>query len=445
MRLTVLGGGGFRVPLMYRALAGRAELGIDEVVLYDTDSSRLAAIAAVLRATPGPTVTTVTDAARALDGADVVFAAIRVGGSGGRIADERRALDHGVLGQETVGAGGLAFGLRTLPVMLDLAEAAARYAPGAWFLSFTNPAGMVTEAVRTVLGDRAVGICDSPVGLVRRAVGAARRHGLAPDDPAAPIEVDYVGINHLGWLRALRVAGQDVLPALLSDDVALHSFEEGRLFGPDLLRALGCLPNEYLAFYYDHLDLTAHLRTAATRGEVVAGQQDAFFAAASEDPAGAARWWEDARLRREQSYLAETRGSAEPRDEADLSGGGYEHVALDLIQALHTGSATRLILDVPNGVALPQLPPDMVVELPCTVDAAGFRADPVGPLDLHQLGLIASVRAAERAVIDAIRTGSRTVALRAFAIHPLVGSPRIATELLADVLGSTPDLAARLR
>src|SRR6478735_10990306 len=186
MRLTVLGGGGFRVPLMYRALAARPDAGIDEVVLYDVDPTRLAAIDAVLRGTPGPPVTLALDAARALEGADVVFAAIRVGGAEGRIADERRALNRAVLGQETVGAGGLAFGLRTLPVMLDLAEATARYAPDAWFLSFTNPAGLVTEAVRRVLGDRVVGICDSPVGLVRRAVGAARRHGLAPDDPAAP-------------------------------------------------------------------------------------------------------------------------------------------------------------------------------------------------------------------------------------------------------------------
>ncbi len=398
----------------------------------------------MLRATPGPPVTLAIDAARALEGADVVFAAIRVGGAQGRIADERRALDRAVLGQETVGAGGLAFGLRTLPVMLDLAEATARYAPDAWFLSFTNPAGLVTEAVRRVLGDRVVGICDSPVGLVRRALRAAREHGLVADTPAAAVQVDYVGINHLGWLRALRVDGDDVLPALLADDAALSSFEEGRLFGPDLLRALGCLPNEYLAFYYDHVDLTAHLRTVHTRGEVVAGQQEAFFATAATDFAGAARLWDDARLRRERTYLEETRSSTEQRDDADLAGGGYEHVALDLITALRTGSAARLILDVPNGTALPQLPPDVVVEVPCTVDAAGIRADPVEPLDLHQLGLIGSVRAAERAVIDAITSGSRTAALRAFAIHPLVGSPRIAAELLADVLGASPDLASRL-
>jgi 6-phospho-beta-glucosidase len=186
------------------------------------------------------------------------------------------------------------------------------------------------------------------------------------------------------------------------------------------------------------------LRTGRTRGEVVAGQQDSFFAAAAADPAGAARRWDEARRRREQSYLAETRSGEEQRDEADLAGGGYEHVALDLIQALRTGRSARLILDVPNGTSLPQLPPDVVVELPCTVDAAGVRADPVTPLDLHQLGLVASVRAAERAVIEAVTSGSRLAALRAFAIHPLVGSPRIAVELLTDVLDSSPELAARL-
>ena len=435
--LAILGGGGFRVPLVYRAVTARPGLGVDRVVLYDTDPARLAVIEAVLADVPGgPAVTATTRLDDALRGADMVFSAIRVGGAAGRAADERRALDLGVLGQETVGAGGLAYGLRTVPVALDIARRVAELAPDAWTINFTNPAGMITEAMRTVLGERVIGICDSPVGLIRRACAAL---GVRPAD----VRCDYAGINHLGWLRAVRRAddGTDLLPGLLADDAALHSFEEGRLFGGAVLRALGALPNEYLAFYYGHADLAASLAAGTTRGERLVADQGAFYAAATTDPASAAQQWEAARLHREETYLAETRDAGEHRDQQDLSGGGYQEVALDLMAALTGGAPAELIVNVANGSALPQLPPDMVVELPCTVDRAGARPAPTAPLDLHQLGLVAAVRAAERAVIAAVTKQSRALALRAFLIHPLVGSPTVARRLLDGLLADHPAVA----
>ncbi len=441
MKLVLLGGGGFRVPLIHRALVDRPELGVTELVLYDIDPSRLAVIRAVLGGNAtGPAVRSTTDLDDAVREADVVFAAIRVGGAAGRVADERRALGRGVLGQETVGAGGLAFGLRTLPVMLGIADRIAELAPRAWTINFTNPAGLVTEALRTVLGDRVIGICDSPVGLVRRAVAALGATGRE-------IGYDYAGVNHLGWLRSLTVDGIEQLPELLAAESALASFEEGRLFGPALLRALGCLPNEYLAFYYEHRDLTDTLVSTTTRGEFLATEQTDFFAAAAAaaDPAAARDLWVQTLRRREESYLAETRSADESRDEADLVGGGYEHVALDLIAALHGAETSDLILNVPNAATLPGLPADLVIEVRCRVDPGGATPLPVAPLTLHQLGLVASVRAAERAVIDAVVLGSRWEALRAFAIHPLVGSSRVAAELLDDLLAGDPELAALLR
>jgi len=469
VRLVILGGGGFRVPLVYRAVTGRPELGIDRVVLHDVDGARLAAMHAVLsgagghgrQPTVGPSVTVTTDLDDALRGADVVFSAIRVGGAPGRAADERRALALGVLGQETVGAGGLAYGLRTVPVALQIARLVADLAPNAWTINFTNPAGMITEAMRTVLGERVIGICDSPLGLIRR---TCRALGVSPDEA----HCDYAGINHLGWLRSVRRAGlgarssgeaggatdrhggddgacPDLLPGLLADDAALASFEEGRLFGGDLLRVLGSLPNEYLAFYYGHRDLAASLASGTTRGELLAAEQHTFYTAAAADPARAAALWERARLRREQTYLAETRDATEHRDEQDLTGGGYQEVALDLMAALTGGASAQLIVNVANGSALPQLPSDMVVELACTVDSHGARPLPTPPLDLHQLGLVSAVRAAERAVIDAVLLGSREQALRAFTIHPLVGSPRIAQQLLDGVVADHPALAELLR
>ena len=439
MRLTILGGGGFRVPLIHRAVAARPELGIDEIVLHDVDPARSTVIAAVLAAAgDGPRVSAEASLEAAVAGSDMVFSAIRVGGAAGRVRDERRALAAGVLGQETVGAGGLAFALRTLPVALEQARVVRAVTPDAWLINFTNPAGLVTEGLRTVLGDRVVGICDSPIGLIRRACRA-----LGVD--AAQVQYDYLGINHLGWLRSLRIGNRELLPQLLSDDHALESFEEGRLFGGPLLRALGALPNEYAYFYYAANDLLRKLEHAPTRGEVVAADQSAFYAAAAgAAPAVARALWADTRLRREESYLAETRAPGEQRDQADLAGGGYEEVAVDLIGALSAGRPTRAIVNVPNGSAVPQLPADLVLEVPCLVDSGGPRPLPVAPPELHQLGLMASVRAAERAVITAIIDGSREQALRALTIHPLIGSPRVARELLDTVLTDYPQLGLLL-
>jgi 6-phospho-beta-glucosidase len=441
MRLAILGGGGFRVPLVYRAVAARTESGIDRVVLYDTDPARLAVMSAVLQAFPGPPVSVTTDLDAAVGGVDVVFSAIRVGGAAARAADERRALDLGVLGQETVGAGGLAYGLRTLPVALQVAHRIADLAPDAWTINFTNPAGMITEAMRSVLGERVIGICDSPVGLIRRAYRAL---GLRP----AEVRCDYAGINHLGWLRAIRRTdtGQDLLAGLLRDDAALATIEEGRLFGGDVLRALGAVPNEYLAFVYGHRDLVTTLAPSTTRGEQLASEQAAFYAAAAAaDPAAAGMLWDRALRRREESYLAETRESTEQRDEQDLSGGGYQEVALDLMAALTGGAPAELIVNVPNAGALAGLPDDLVVELPCAVTTTGARPLPAQPLDLHQTGLVCAVRAAERAVIEAVTQHSREAALRAFLIHPLVGSPQVARRLLDSVLADHPLVAELLR
>ena len=176
VRLVIVGGGGFRVPLIHRALARRPELAITELVLVDVDPNRLAVISNVIghpAGLPGPELVLAASPADAIRGADFVFSAIRVGGAIGRVADERRALARGVIGQETVGAGGLGYGLRTLPVALELARTVAELAPQAWLINFTNPAGLITEALRPVLGDRVIGICDSPAGLIRRASHAA--------------------------------------------------------------------------------------------------------------------------------------------------------------------------------------------------------------------------------------------------------------------------------
>ncbi|MBW1601038.1 6-phospho-beta-glucosidase [Streptomyces sp. JJ66] len=429
MRLCVLGGGGFRVPLVYAALA-RDSAGVSEVTLHDTDPQRLRAVRAVLASIGGgPPVRVADGLDDALAGADFVFCAIRVGGTAGRVRDERTALAEGVLGQETVGAGGLLYGLRTVPVARQIAARVRAVAPRAWVINFTNPAGMVTEAMADVLGERVIGICDSPVGLVRR---AARAAGADPD----AVTPDYLGLNHLGWLRSLTLDGRDLLPGLLADPRALHSFEEGRLFGAEWLATLGALPNEYLHYYYFRRETLAAARAAAeTRGEFLARQQDAFFARAARDPAAAPARWEAARREREETYLADARAASGgwERDACDLDGGGYDRVALALLRALAADRPTRLILNVPGGGTLAALPPDAVIETVCTVDGSGARPLPAAPLGPAELGLVLQVKAAEQAVLEATATGSRRAALRALALHPLVDSPTVATRLLARV------------
>ncbi|MGR3868503.1 6-phospho-beta-glucosidase [Streptomyces graminifolii] len=442
MKLTILGGGGFRVPLVYGALlADRGEGRVTEVVLYDLDDGRLHAVARVLAeqaatVPDAPTVTATTDLDEALRGADFVFSAIRVGGLEGRADDERVALAQGVLGQETVGAGGIAYGLRTVPVAVDIARRVARLAPDAWVINFTNPAGLVTEAMSRHLGDRVIGICDSPVGLGRR---IAKVLGANPREAF----IDYVGLNHLGWVRGLRVAGRDELPRLLADPDLLGSFEEGKLFGTDWLQSLGAIPNEYLHYYYFNREtVRAYTEVEKTRGAFLRDQQAQFYDEMKRPDASALAAWDRTRAEREATYMAENRetAGAGERDEDDLSG-GYEKVALALMRAIARDERTTLILNVRNQGALSVLDTDAVIEVPCLVDANGAHPVAVAPLPDHATGLVCAVKGVEREVLTAAENGSRTTAVKAFALHPLVDSVNVARRLVEGYTEVHPGLA----
>lgn len=466
MRLMIAGGGGFRVPLIYRALVSGPFSGlVTELVLYDVDSARLNAVTSVLQSMPGSggarlPVHATTDPAAALDGADVVFAAIRPGGTAGRIADEKVAQGLGLLGQETTGAGGISYALRTIPHMLGLARLMREHCPDASLINFTNPAGMVTEALLPVLGHRVLGICDSAGGLVQRAAAAA---GV----PLAAGRLDgvgYYGLNHLGWLYRLESGGTDVLPGLLADAGALHSFEEGRLFPQPFLAALGLLPNEYLYYYYQRDAARQAIQALAqTRGESIHTQQQELYPRLAAAGPESYRLWEEARRSREEGYLAEARHDGERRNEEDLAGGGYERVALGAMRALAGGGEAQLILNVRNALpamgnadtrapepstarpspsepAIPGLPADAVVEVPCTVTADGAFPLPQQMPAGAQLELLQRVKEVERFTVQAATTGDRAAALEAFARHPLVDSADLAARLLAGYDQAFPDL-----
>lgn len=453
MKLVILGGGGFRVPLVHEAVAtnalaqaGLPAVHIDEVVLFDTAATRLDAIRRVVdeRAAglpSAPTVRVTTDLADALTGADFIFAAIRVGGMEGRIRDEQVALDLGLLGQETIGPGGLAYALRTIPVMRRVAEVAATVAPKAWMINFTNPAGIVTQSMREVLGDRVVGICDTPIGLVRR---VSRLLGVSLEHDTERVDYyDYIGLNHLGWLRSVSIDGVNRLPEVLASDDALDHIEEVRLIGKDWVRAIGALPNEYLYYYWKTDEAIAHIRDAAqTRGQYLTAQQDRFYATVGHCASPLAAWRE-ALHDREATYMAEARD--EDRREEDIAGGGYQEVALRLMSALATGEPERMILDVGNRLngtrIVPELADDVVLEVGCVVDGAGVRPLPVAPVALSQLGLMSSLRGSEQAIAEAALTGSLDKAWEGFSTHPLVNSPRLGKALLDGYVAAHPQVA----
>ena len=444
MILTILGGGGFRVPLVHAALLADDQPGrVTQLRLFDTDRGRLDAVAAVCAEQsaghPRPlTVTTHVDLAEAVRGADFVFSAIRVGGLAARAHDELVPMRHGIIGQETVGAGGIAYALRTIPVARRIARTIGEVAPDAWVINFTNPAGMVTEALRADLGERVVGICDSPVGLGRRALRAA---GV---DRPGDAHLDYIGLNHLGWLRALRVDGVDLLPGLLADPERLTSFEEGRLFGAAWLRTLGALPNEYLhPYYFTRETLAADAAATRSRAQVISDQQRDFYGVPDPTAPGALARWDGVRLARERTYMATNRaasGSFE-RDEADLQGGGYDQVALAIVHAIAHDRPATLILNTANGSRLDELDADAVIEAPCVVDGAGVHPLPTDPLPHYAVGLVTEVKSVEQMTLAAAESGSRRRAWLAMACHPLVDSVAVARLVLEDLIAVEPDLA----
>ena len=447
MKLTIVGGGGFRVPLIYGALLRRqSTLRFEEIVLYDIDEERMRRIGVVLEGQarehgeqlPFRTTTELDDA---VEGADFVFCAVRVGQLEGRVVDESVPLSHGVLGQETTGPGGICFALRTIPTMVAIAEAVARRAPDAWLVNFTNPAGMVTEAVQQVLGDHAIGICDSPSGLCRRVAAALGRD-------TAELWFDYFGLNHLGWLRRVCDSRGDLLPDLLADEAALATFEEGTLFGAEWLQTLGMIPNEYLYYFYYAADTVDAIRESPTsRGAYLLEQQARFYRSNGQAPPEALDTWRATRHERERTYMAEARDAAGVAgghgDGAEGENPGYEAEAMAVVDAIANNRRSILICNTANRSALPFLDEAAVVEVPAVVGRYGPHPVAAGPVPDHAQALIQSIKAVERATIEAALTGSSALAVKALALHPLVPSVSTARAIFDGYRSRLPELQER--
>jgi 6-phospho-beta-glucosidase len=445
VKIALIGGGGFRTPMVAEALAGVAsDVDVEELALYDLDAARLKQMAAVIegldreRGGSAVPVRTTTSLEEAIDGGGAVFAAVRVGGLAARIVDERVPLELGVIGQETVGPAGVAFALRTVPEMQRIATVVRDRAPGAWFVNFTNPAGLVTEALRTVLGDRVIGMCDSPTALWRHAAAALGR-------PMSSLRPAYVGLNHLGWLTELRDERHDVLPALLRDD-RVASVHEVQLAGVSDVRERGMIPNEYLAYYRATTDVIAAFRRDGTRSEILARQQAAFFDAETSSPEEALAAWRRAKDARHSTYMAETRVAEDvttavstsvstPDDEVTLADeAGYGGVAAAFVRAVTNDAGERLILGVRNGGTVGSLDDDATVEVPCVVGSDGPLPDEASTLPDDERSLMNQVRDAERATLVAIATPSRGAVVDAIACHPVVPSRELAERIVDGYL-----------
>jgi 6-phospho-beta-glucosidase len=443
VKMTLLGSG-VRAPFVLRGLsAGQGDLGLDEVVLHDTDSERLELMTAVggyMCADWGArfTVRGEPDAREAIHGARFVFSAIRPGKEGARAVDEEVPLKHGVIGQETTGPGGFAMALRTIPAMLDYARLIEDVAPEALLVNFTNPVGIVMQALHEHTSVRAVGICDGPVSMQR---SVAAFLGL----PREQVHADYIGLNHCGWIHRVLVDGHDLLPELLDRFEELQAADEQwRLFDPALVRGIGMLPMEYLYFYYYRDQALANIQgSGGSRGRQLQALNDALWPVLrarvdAGDLPGAAAAWERTMGERDATYFARERGEAVPEEADELGdvfeGEGYEGVATAVMAAAVRRRKVPLILNVPNRGAIEGLRDDDVVEVTCLADEHGAHPIAQGEIPEAALTLLAQVKLYERLTVTASVEGSYDAALGALLAHPLVASYPAAAAILDEYI-----------
>ncbi|WP_405756121.1 6-phospho-beta-glucosidase [Streptomyces sp. NBC_00073] len=411
MKLAVVGGGSTYTPELIDGFARlRDTLPVSELVLIDPATERLELIGALARRIfakqghPGR-ITTTADLDAGVDGADAVLVQLRIGGQAARLQDETWPLECGCVGQETTGAGGLAKALRTVPVVLDIAERVRRANPDAWIIDFTNPVGIVTRALLRA-GHRAVGLCNVAIGFQRK---FAALLDLAPAD----IHLDHVGLNHLTWELGVRKGGpdgDDLLPGLLAEHGA--AVAEDLRMPRAVLDRLGVVPSYYLRYFYAHDAVVRELGTKPSRAAEVSAMERELLGLYA-DPA----------LDEKPELLAKRGGAF------------YSEAAVDLAAALlgDGGSAVQVVNTLNRGT-LPFLPDDAVIEVQARVDRSGAAPLAAPRLDPLYAGLVAQVTAYEDLALDAAVRGGREQVFKALLAHPLVGQFDLAEGLTDRLL-----------
>jgi 6-phospho-beta-glucosidase len=407
MKLAVVGAGSTYTPELVDGIARLAdELPVNEIVLYDIDAARLEVVGAfaqrIVKHRGRTTIVRTTDNLdSAVSDASAVLLQLRVGGQTARMSDETFPLRCDCLGQETTGAGGLAKALRTVPVVLDIADRVRALSPQAWIVDFTNPVGIVTRALLTA-GHKAVGLCNVAIGFQRL---FAEWTGVRPDE----VHLGHVGLNHLTWIRDVEVGGRDVLPELLATHG--HDLAERLELPRSLLDLLGSVPSYYLRYFYEHDEVVRELKTSGTRAERVQ-EIESELLEMYRDPALV-----------EKPALLEQRGGAY-----------YSEAAVALVASLLLDRGDVQVANAFNNGAMPFLPDDAVIEVPCRISEVGAFPEPIKPIEFDYSGLISHVTAYESLALEAALHGGRHRVERALLAHPLVGQYDLAVRLTDELI-----------
>ncbi len=449
-KVTLIGGGGARTPLLIHGLAqAQRLLRIRELALYDVSPQNAQLMAEmgreIVRAnSAGIEITTPDTLEQAIEGARFVLSSIRVGGIEARARDERIVIDHGMTGQETTGPGGLAMALRTVPVALQHARLIEQYAPKAWLINFTNPAGLITQALVTHTAVKVIGICDTPAELFHRTAWSL---GLPFED----LEFQYSGLNHLGWVQRVLLRGEDITERVVSDPETLSKIYAAPLFEPEMIRTLGLLPSEYLFFSYAKTRAFENQRKAgASRGEEIAKMNASLYARLMTEvslgqSARAVGIYKDYLNQRNASYLQlESRaGSAFTEGQHDWDpfegATGYHKIAIDVMTALSSEQPRQVVVNVRNQGAIDDIQPSDVVEVPCMINSKGPEPRKVGPLPDSVRGLTMAVKAYERLAIRAAVERSLNLAKLSLTVYPIVGEWGPASDVMEALVDADPE------
>ena len=454
MKLAVLGGGGVRSPFLAKSIiAGADKIGLKKVVFMDDNEKKLRTFGVMAKKiayllNPNIDFEVTSNAISAVKGADFVITTLRVGEDEGRVKDERIALNAGVLGQETTGAGGFAMALRSVPTLKEYCKLIQKHAKQhAPIFNFTNPSGIVTQALRTEGFNTVYGICDSPSGFMSQ---LEELYGAKPGE----LTFKCFGLNHLSWFKEVKLRGKDITKKVVNDE-RLYKQTEMHFFDRQLVRICGdVLLNEYLYFwYYRDQAVSSILASKKTRGETILEINAKMMKALEKfdiekELDKAFEVYMTYYLERENSYMAieSAKGRPVKRKVPTLKeylytpdSGGYAGVALNFIKAFYGGEKSEMILSVPNNGAIEGLNDEDVVEITCNIDKKGARPIKVGKVPEMQMNLIRTVKFYEKKAVEAIKKKSIDAAITALTIHPLVNSYSIAKKIVPEYLEAHKD------
>lgn len=408
IKVAIIGAGSSYTPEIIEGFAKeKAWLPIGELALYDIDRSRLKIMASFCRRflknlSHEITITESSSLEEVIKGSTFIDVQIRVGGNKQRILDEKIPLKYGQLGQETTGVGGMMKALRTIPVMIEIARAVEKFAPNAWIINYTNPTGLVAEAVTKHTKAKIAGLCSGvlfPAWIVNQQLNV----------PEEDVYYDYVGLNHLNFAYNINIKGRPLT------DEEFEKIADNGVFGslnPEILKTLKLIPSPYLQYYYHTADRIKGLQEKPTsRGEDILELEKEIFAA----------------------YADETQNT-KPEALARRGGGGYSEIALAVMKAIYTNSDKIILVNVPNNGAIRQLPDDAVVEIPCVVNSSGIHGLSVPEVPQAIWGLISAVKNYEQLTVEAAMTGSKAKALLALMAHPLITDFDVAKPMLDEML-----------